>query len=137
MKKRTIKEYLKEYGIRITALSRQTGIPYSTLNDLVNGKTELERMQYGKVKAICGVLGLTVEQMEELCQTPIRIESEAEIITKNKSYYLSYVCEGTIKEEKLCKVNPTNRYFVKTMAETRLLRIENEERLNAWKRSTI
>lgn len=39
-----LKEYLKQEGISIYAIARKSGLPYSTVNDLVNGKVRIDRI---------------------------------------------------------------------------------------------
>ena len=129
------KEYLKEKQITIYALAKGTGIPYSTVNDFVNGKTSIDRMQYGAVKAISNYLGIRPEGLEILCASE-NLHLEFHIQVKNKSYYLAYRDEiGKLRSEKICKVNPVNTRYVQTMAERMWERLKAAEVMKNWKHS--
>ena len=45
-----LKNFLKKEGISVKSLSNKTKIPYSTLNDLINGKTDIDNMRFGFVR---------------------------------------------------------------------------------------
>ena len=47
-----LKTLLEERGISIYKLSKESRIPYSTLNDLVNHKLPIENMRCGQVRAL-------------------------------------------------------------------------------------
>ncbi|MDD3206733.1 MAG: helix-turn-helix transcriptional regulator [Lachnospiraceae bacterium] len=43
---KTIKDYLRENGIKQTYLSEETGINQQTLNDMLNGRRRIEATEY-------------------------------------------------------------------------------------------
>ncbi|MCR4605842.1 MAG: helix-turn-helix transcriptional regulator, partial [Eubacterium sp.] len=61
-----MKEYLKQHNISIYNLSKQTGIPYSTLNDIINRKTDIDNVRFGHIKALSSFLGLSLDQFAGL-----------------------------------------------------------------------
>lgn len=50
-----IKEYLKDRGISQTWLSIKTGIPYKTINDIVNGVVKVSAENLGKIASSLNV----------------------------------------------------------------------------------
>lgn len=58
-----IKAYLKENKISVREMSMITSIPYSTLNDIVNNKVNLEECQYKTLKKIAVFLKVSIEDL--------------------------------------------------------------------------
>ena len=58
-----IKVYLKENRISVREMSVITSIPYSTLNDIVNNKVNLEECQYKTLKKIAVFLKVNIEDL--------------------------------------------------------------------------
>ncbi len=58
-----IKVYLKEKDISIREMATITSIPYSTLNDIVNGKVNLEECQYKTLKKIAVFLKVNIDDL--------------------------------------------------------------------------
>ena len=110
-----IKQLIKSKNFNIKSLSAKAGIPYSTLNDFVNGKTSIYKMQFGYVKKISEALWVTIEELEKIAEEEKIFSKYGEIIVKNKCYYL----KCPLKEEPsyLCKVNSFNKDYVQTLAE--------------------
>ena len=138
-----LREYCKTNRISITQISHDTGIPYSTVNDIINGRIELNRVSYGHVKRIAGALDLTLSQMEKLSctiedgtgkestQEETDMSRPWKIIIRNKSYYMQTGFDADAKAERLCKVTPLNTEFVQYMAERRWKEAERMKRLEA------
>lgn len=57
-----IGEYLKENGIKQTWLSEQIGVPNTTFNGILNGRTELKADMFIR---ICKVLNVSPETFAE------------------------------------------------------------------------
>lgn len=60
-----LKEYLKNKGIPILSLSRETGIPRTTLEDIVNGKVELSDCKYRTLKKISDYTEIPIDVIVE------------------------------------------------------------------------
>lgn len=58
-----IKVYLKERHISVREMSSITSIPYSTLNDIVNGKVNMEECQYKTLKKIAVFLKINIDDL--------------------------------------------------------------------------
>lgn len=58
-----IRVYLKENHISIREMAAITSIPYSTLNDIVNEKVNLEECQYKTLKKIAVFLKVSIDDL--------------------------------------------------------------------------
>ena len=63
----TIKKMLKENNMSIYKLSKLAKIPYGTCNDIVNGKTKLEKSSAETVYKIAKALNVSMEEIIEPC----------------------------------------------------------------------
>ena len=84
-------DILKAQNISVYRLSRDTGIPYSTLYDIVNGKTALYNVSFGDAGKIADALSLTLEELRNMAERANSIDlgdHEHRIIVKGKKYYL-------------------------------------------------
>ena len=105
-----LKDYLKSQKLSISRLSQMTGIPYSTLNDIVNGKTDLDRVAYGSVKRLAAALSQPITNLELLCGKALIIDDTYSVIIKNKAYYLSDSKSHQLRY--LFKINPLNSEYL-------------------------
>ena len=71
----TIQEALRRSNISIYRLAKDSGIPYATVNDIINGKTQLEKSSAETVYRLAHALNVS---MEELTSTYLikRVEFE-------------------------------------------------------------
>ena len=58
-----ISEQLKKQNMSKYRLSRESGVPQTTINDICNGKAELDKCSAGTLYKIAKVLGVTVEEI--------------------------------------------------------------------------
>lgn len=113
-----LKEYLKNHGISIYALAKRSAVPYSTLNDLANGKVSIDNCKVGILKSLSCTLGLSMEELYEKCLggDQMSVDTDwgvrADISVRNKSYYVQFVYKELPVEIELCKVSrDTTRYI--------------------------
>ncbi len=125
-------KYLLDNKISIKELSQKANIPYSTLNDIVNGKTDINRVRYGYIKTLAKALGLSLEEFDRLFtrKESVKEDYEFTINVKNKSYYL--VCENAPKPVYLCKVNELNTFYINTIAKWKYDEIQREKAMFEW-----
>lgn len=133
-----LKQYLKQNKISIYSLSKQTDIPYSTLNDLCNGKVEIDNCKVIILMKLANALKITTDSLYEICKRKNnsfaikQINKQAMIKAKNKRYYVEFVDKNNNKVIiDLFKVNDINSKYVKDaaqwMVEEKLLDTEMEE----------
>jgi len=117
-----LSEYLKKEKISIYSLSKETKIPYSTLNDLCNGKVEIDNCKVSLLIKLSETLGIDIKELYKICKNDNKIKvkqynATGKIVVKNKKYYLEYLNDDKVVDEYLFKVNNTNRKYVKEAAE--------------------
>ncbi len=111
----TLKDYCKEKKISARNISLTSRIPYSTVNDLLNGKTELARTSFGIVCKIADCLNLGLDDLRKLFDDkPSQYDNNdhPRIFIRNKRYYL----EWNSKRIDLCKVNALNGRNIEDIA---------------------
>ena len=117
------KEYLKEHNISIYSLAKSSGVPYSTLNDLCNGKVVIENCKAGIVRKLADSLGITMDALYELAAPEKRIvhvaeyNKDAEIKVRNKRYKATFEYNGEQIELDVCKVSENNTVYVDSFTE--------------------
>ena len=57
----------EELKITCTQLSKATGIPYSTVNDWINGKTDFLNSSFSIVLKVCTAYNLDPKQVYDYC----------------------------------------------------------------------
>ena len=60
-----IQTLLQKKNMSVYRLSKESGIPYATVNDICNGKTELGKCSAGTVYKLAKALGTTMEELVE------------------------------------------------------------------------
>lgn len=63
-------------NMTIYECSKRSGIPYSTLSDLLHGKTPAERATFRTAYYLAATLGITMEELYEQMHVPERISFE-------------------------------------------------------------
>ena len=128
-----MKSYLHKKGISIRNLSKLSNIPYSTLNDIVNGKTDIGNVKFSYVKSIAAATGLTTDELERLFSKTDsgQMIGNYSIIKKNKSFYLK--SELSDKPIYLCKNNQLNSEYISEIASWEYAALQQKELLSNWK----
>ena len=141
-----IKAYLKRNKLKISDISRQAGVPYTTVNEIMNGKTDIDRVQIGTGLRIAEACRMDFMKFYDLCKksNSIPAVSGGRILKKNKSYYLQCSLPEYDGEIYLCKVNPVNTQFIKDMADWTIRSVISEtaqqksiKEVEAWTNDTI
>jgi len=116
-----LKTYLTIRNISIYSLSKQSGISYSTLNDIVNCKVEIANVKAGILHAVAKTLGISMDMLYELCRDEILVRSERYYVDgfvskKNKKYYLHFEYVHKEYEYELCAIKKEASLFIKSIA---------------------
>ncbi|MCC8047218.1 MAG: helix-turn-helix transcriptional regulator [Clostridiales bacterium] len=98
-----LKIYLQINGISIYQLSKKTGIPYSTVNDLANNKTMAGNCKASIIQKLAVQLQVSMEELLDICDQSARIQTkhgsvEAYTYSKNEYYYVAFL-DDNIKQE--------------------------------------
>ncbi len=122
-----LKELCKQNKKSITALAAQCELPYSTVNDIVNGRIALENVAFGKCYKISRALGISMEDMAEYSISPgtIHLDEGADIIVRKQQYYLQY--QG--KHYYICKVTLDSTPYIEEMALWKMQEIQKKQEL--------
>lgn len=117
-----LKDYLKKQNISIYSLSKDSGIPYSTLNDLANGKVDIDNCRVSILTKLSITLNLDLDNIYKLCVFKDNEVYDDEykitgkIITKNKDYYVGFLYDKKYTELRICTTRTENRDSIKIMA---------------------
>lgn len=120
-----LKSLLDEKGLSVYKLSKESKIPYSTLNDLVNRKLPIENMRCGQVRGLAIALGMDMDTLYEMCAfTPFVVSGrygvQASIRVKHKHFWLSFQRNGKTYEGDILAVSKDAFKFLDTLAEWKL-----------------
>lgn len=58
-----LKDYLKEKNLSMYKVSKESGVPYSTLNDLVNGRVKIDSCKVSLFLHLSQYLGISMDQL--------------------------------------------------------------------------
>ena len=142
----TIKYYLKQNKIKISDIARKYNLPYTTVSEIINGKTDIDRVQIGTGLEIANACNLSFEEFYKSCKSSNAVPciKNGIIVRKNKAYYLQYTFPDEEGEIYLCKINEINSHFIKDMAEWSInaILLEKErqksmDEVKAWKTDSI
>lgn len=86
-----LKEYLKNKKISIYKLSELTDVPYTTLNELVNGKKKISDCKIKTIENIAKALNLTIEALLHILNNQNIVLSNSWDENKDKVYYFPKV----------------------------------------------
>ena len=142
----TLKEYLKEKKMRIADISRVSGVPYTTVSEIVNGKLDIDRVQIGTGIKVSEACQMSFDEFYKMCKKDNSLPdiSGGRLLKKNKSFYLQYDVDGIDGEMYLCKINDDNKRYIRDMAEWTIDDIKEEARelkeiaeVESWSIDTI
>ena len=113
-----IKEYLKANKTSIASISQKTGIPYTTVSELINGKVSIDKVYVGTAMKLAEACCLSFMSFYNMCRETTTLPEipDGKIIIKNKRYYLEYDIDGHTGVDYLFKVNPGNTQCLESAA---------------------
>lgn len=116
-----LKDYLKEKNISTYRLAKETGIAYSTLNDLVNHKISIDSFRMGPARLLSEYLSVSLDEFYALCKDDAKATVKVgdvigTIGVKGRRYYVDYELDGITHHDDICKVCSNNDCFVATYA---------------------
>ena len=131
-----IKELLKERDITIKQMAQSLNIPYSTLNDIVNNRVDINKIGFGYVMSICTFLDISPYDFYEE-KEPEPKENGYRIIIKDKKFFVRMNIYGKVLETYLCKINLPNSKYVKDMARFEYEDTMEKMRFESWINDSI
>ena len=136
-----LKEYLKENNISVYRLSKDSGVPYTTLNELVNGKVSVENVSAGLLRNVSRTLSLSMDELYDLCLTFNAVEipdiGKVDIAVRSKTFALYFTYNDLPVELELCKVTEASKFFLNDLVRWRVERYVMDQRMEAYHWNTI
>ena len=129
-----LKDYLKKKKISIYKLAKDSRVPYSTLNDMVNHKIIVENYKFGTAKKLADALHLSLDEFYRICRDN-RIakvvvgDIEGSLSISGRKYQLDFELDGQTIHKDICKVKQDNDLYASTYAEWTMNNIIIEKRL--------
>lgn len=132
-----LKDHLNSYGRSIYAVSKNCGIPYSTLNDLANGKVKIDNCKFGMVRKLAAGLGLSIDELCAICDPGPAVylnkyDIEVRLDVRGKTYYALFEYMGEKQELPLCRVTEDTKYYIKEILTWRTEAYIRERRMSSW-----
>lgn len=129
-----LKELLHHKGLSLYKLSEVSGIPYSTLNDIVNYKVDIANIRAGILFKLADILGLSMDELYELCNKKITVTSETYAVNgsvniRNKQYILEFQYHNKTYTEELCPVKKEATLFIDSIAKWQMEKIIQEQEM--------
>lgn len=120
-----LKTFLQERNITVYQLAKESRIPYSTLNDLVNCKLPVENLRCGQLRLLADALGLDMDSLYNMCTHCPRVVSgrygvSADITVKHKCFFLSFQMDGKQHTSEILPVKQESFRYLETLAEWKL-----------------
>jgi len=115
-----LKEILKEKGISMYQVSKGSGVPYTTLNELANGKKKLGDCNIKTIAAIASYLNMSIDQLylDLLAEKKPVVVSQSWQEKRYKSYTFPLICPSANYDAR--KIHPLKQRIVKKLSDVLL-----------------
>ena len=122
-----LKDYLKQKNISMYSVAEKSGVPYSTLNDLANGRVDVDNCKVSLLRLIAATLEMSMDELYGLCRENRsyildRYGIVVNVIVKDKDYYAEFDYQGEHISARICAVYEIN---TKVIADLALLSAED------------
>jgi len=110
-----------EHNISMYRLSKESGAAYSTINDLANGRVDVDNCKVSLLFQLANALKLTMDELYAVCHRDLTVysntyDTEIKVSVKNKTYYADFDYEGVSSHIKVCEAGADYRVFAKELA---------------------
>lgn len=117
-----LKKFLQQKNISVYKLAGMSGIPYSTLNDIVNQKIDIANVRAGIVFKLAKILNISMDELYELCANQIIVyleeySTQGTVVIKNKKYVLEFQYHNKKFTDVLCPVKKEATMFIESIAQ--------------------
>ena len=124
-----LKEYLNERNKSIYGIAKESGVPYSTLNDFVNGKVRASQCRAGMIREVARALDLTMDELYDMSEKSDDQVNAVHVVTsfgipvsvavRHKWYIETFMYDGEPVTIELCKVSGPSQFYIKEIAKWR------------------
>lgn len=116
-----LKELIRKKNMSMYKIANVTGIPYSTLNDIVNHKVDIANIRAGIVFELANLLNISMDEVYKLGINQIAIHLDeysvdGTVNIKNKKYVLTFQYQNKEFIEELCPVKKEATMFIESIA---------------------
>lgn len=116
-----LKDYLKENNISMYKLANDSGVAYSTINDLANGRVEVSNCKAGMLRDLAVVLNVTMDDLYQICDRNLSVYSKKydtniTVSVRNKTYYADFEYDGAAHHISVCEAGVDYIPFAKELA---------------------
>ena len=89
-----LKEYLKIKKLSVYKLAELSNVPYTTLNELINGKKRIDDCKIKTIENIAKALNISIESLLQLLNNKNKVLSNSWQENKDKVFYFPIVVEN-------------------------------------------
>lgn len=89
-----LKEYLKIKKLSVYKLAELSNVPYTTLNELINGKKRVDDCKIKTIENIAKALNISIESLLQLLNNKNKVLSNSWQENKDKVFYFPIVVEN-------------------------------------------
>lgn len=127
-----LNQYLKTKQISIYRLSKISGVPYTTLNELIIGKREIDDCSVKTVRLISSVLNVSMDELYQICHSREKLpyffkacfwdcDFNSLDLIRNKNFIISRLLDyGSIDGYKFVVSNYSREEIIDTIKKSRL-----------------
>ena len=137
-----LKEYFDSLGRSLYSIAKESRVPYSTLNDLVNGKVRISECKAGMLRKLALTLGMSMDEFYSLAeggdsdgdeQVMTSYGIPVNIRVRHKAYRIDFDYEGEKVDMELCKVSEGSTFYVRDIAKWRAEEYIRDVRMHGQK----
>ena len=123
-----LKDYFDSLRRSLYSIAKESGVPYSTLNDLVNGKVRISECKAGMLRKLSITLGISMDELYSLAEGECDDGHEqvmtsygipVNIRVRHKAYHMDLDYEGEKVSIELCRVSEASTYYIRDIAKWR------------------
>ena len=121
-----LKDYLAERNKSIYRIAKECGVPYSTLNDFVNGKVKASECKAGMIRDVAVILGMSMDRLYEMSEEdtrPVSVRTSSGVVVRisvsSKSYQIEFRHKGSEVTLRLCRICEASRKNITELAKKR------------------
>lgn len=137
-----LKDYLAERNKSIYGVAKECGVPYSTLNDFVNGKVKASECRAGMIRDVARTLGLSMDELYEMSESADDKAGRLHVMTsygipvsvtvRHKSYMAGFTYCGEPITLELCKISRPATFYISEIAKWRAEEYIRGRRMAEW-----
>ena len=136
-----LSQYLKDRNISLYSLAKTSGIPYTTVSELANGKVSGSNCRGQVLHAIASALEISMDELYSMCAEHMSVicghGTVVDIEVRSKQYYICFDCGSERVEIALCKVSPDSSFYINEFAVWAADRYLSEKAVEDFQWNTI